>query len=141
MKNKWIKKEGSSLVAAVDEVEDQTRQVLQHVQETKSMPDPKLLSDYKKRKLVKTVKVITYLVEKGPKYSRVMPTEATELTAEMIASGAWRKTTFKPYNFDSRGATQGEGALHPLNKVRSELREIFFHTGFTEMSTNRSRAP
>ena len=137
MKNKWIKKDGSALIATTDKVEDATRQVLQHVQRTKSMPDPKLLADYRKRKLVKTLKIITYTVEKGPKFSRAMPVEATELTAEMIASGSWRKTSFKPYNFDSRGAPQDAGALHPLNKLRSELREIFFNTGFTEMPTNR----
>ena len=29
------------------------------------------------------------------------------------------------------------GCLHPLLKVRSEFREIFFQMGFTEMETNR----
>lgn len=35
------------------------------------------------------------------------------------------------------GADQRAGALHPLNKVRHEFRQIFFEMGFEEMPTNR----
>ena len=137
MKNKWIKKEGSCLVPAVQEVRDFTREQLQHVRETKTLPDPKLLAEYKKRKLVTPTKSISYAVEKGPKYAKVMPVEVTDLTADMLASGEWETANFKPYNFNALGASQSAGALHPLNKVRKEFRDIFFHLGFVEMPTNR----
>lgn len=52
-------------------------------------------------------------------------------------SGAWKTAAFKPYNFRSLGADQNAGALHPLNKVRHEFRQIFFEMGFEEMPTNR----
>ena len=52
-------------------------------------------------------------------------------------SGAWKTAAFKPYNFKSLGADQNAGALHPLNKVRHEFRQIFFEMGFEEMPTNR----
>lgn len=55
----------------------------------------------------------------------------------IITSGTWRNKTFKPYNFTALGANTPSGALHPLNKVRHEFRNIFFEMGFTEMPTNR----
>lgn len=137
MKNKWIKKDGSSLVPAVDSVQDATRLQLQHVQSTKSMQDTKLLADYKKRKLVIPTKVIRYSIEKGPKYAKEIPVEVTDLTADMLLSGEWQTANFKPYNFNALGANQNAGALHPLNKVRKEFRDIFFNLGFVEMPTNR----
>lgn len=51
--------------------------------------------------------------------------------------GAWKTATFKPYNFKSLGADQNAGALHPLNKVRHEFRQIFFEMGFEEMPTSK----
>jgi len=137
MKNKWIKKEGSALVPAVDTVTDETRETLQKAQETKTISDTKLLADYRKKKLVTIKKVFTYNVRKGPKYAKVMPVEHTDLTAEMLMSGEWKTANFKPYNFRALGASQNAGALHPLNKVRKEFRDIFFHLGFIEMPTSR----
>lgn len=137
MRNKWIKKEGSALVPAVDEVQDSTREVLQYASETKTIKDAKVLADYRKRKLVTQTKVITYTVTKGEKYAKEMPVEVTDLTADMLASGDWKTANFKPYNFNALGASQNAGALHPLNKVRKEFRDIFFNLGFVEMPTSR----
>lgn len=44
---------------------------------------------------------------------------------------------FKKYNFDALGMVPVGGHLHPLMKVRSEFRQIFFQMGFVEMPTNR----
>lgn len=97
MKNRWIKKEGSAVVPAKDQVEDATRINLQHAQQSQSLPDAKLLADYKKRKLVTPSKTIDYAVVKGPKYRREMPVEVTDLTADMLADGSWETANFKPY--------------------------------------------
>ncbi|KAL9058250.1 MAG: hypothetical protein Q9162_001849 [Coniocarpon cinnabarinum] len=138
MKNKWVKKgEGSALVAAENEVEDTTRTHLRHVQDTQTLPDSKMLSEYKKRKLVTPSKAIDYVVEKGPKFQLEIPVEVTDLTAEMLAVGSWETATFKPYNFDALGGQQSPGALHPLLQMRSELRDIFLRDGFVEMPTTR----
>jgi len=137
MRNKWVKKDGNYLVPAVDEVDDTTRKTLQQVRTSKTVSDPKVLADYKKRKMVTLFKVITYKVTKGPKYAKEIPVEVTDLTADMLASGEWQTANFKPYNFNALGASQNAGALHPLNKVRKEFRDIFFHVGFVEMPTSR----
>ena len=136
-RNKWIKKDGDALVLLAKEVEDSTRNLLQKVQEMKSLEDSKVLADLKKRKLVTLSKVISYTVTKGPKYAKEIPVEVTDLTAEMLQSGEWETANFKPYNFNALGASQNSGALHPLNKVRTEFRNIFFNQGFVEMPTGQ----
>lgn len=139
IKQGWIKKDGDAFVAVKDEVRDATRETLQYVEQTKTVPgeDSKLLKDLSKRKLVTTQKIITYEVFKGPKWAKEIPVEVTDLTAEMVEDGSWQTANFKPYNFKAKGAIQNAGALHPLNKVREEFRKIFFGWGFTEMPTGR----
>ncbi|KAI7090713.1 phenylalanyl-tRNA synthetase-like protein alpha chain [Hortaea werneckii] len=134
---KWVKKDGDSLVSLVDSVEDTTRQLLQHVQTNKTFPDPKQLKDFQKRQLVTTQKVITYSARKGPKWALEIPVEVTDLTADMLADGSWKTANFKPYNFQALGEPQMAGSLHPLGKVREEFRKILFNMGFTEMPTSR----
>lgn len=120
-----------------DTVQDSARETLQKIQETKSVADPKELKELQKRKLVSTVKVITYTVTKGPKYAKEIPVEVTDLTADMLVDDSWQSANFKPYNFNALGASQNAGALHPLNKVRTEFRNLFFNQGFVEMPTDR----
>jgi len=111
--------------------------MLKNIQETQSVSDAKLLADLKKKKLATVLKVITYTVTKGPKYAKEMPVEHTDLTVDLLASGAWETANFKPYNFAALGSNQDAGALHPLNKVRQEFRNIFFSQGFVEMPTGQ----
>lgn len=108
----------------VDSINDVTRDQLKVIQETRTH-DPKVIADLKKRKLLKMQKVISFRISKGRKFALEMVKEETELTAEMLASGAWKTATFKPYNFNALGADQHAGALHPLNKVRQEFRYAF----------------
>jgi hypothetical protein len=100
-----------------------TRDQLKVIQDTRTH-DPKIVADLKKRKLLKMQKVISFRISKGPKFALEMVKEETDLTAEMLASGAWKTATFKPYNFKALGADQHAGALHPLNKVRHEFRLV-----------------
>lgn len=99
------------------------------------------LADFKKRKLITTKKLIHYTIKRGDRYATKMPVEHTDLTAEMLEDGSWQTANFKPYNFEALGAAQNGGALHPLNKVRTEIRNIFFYMGFIEMPTSRQVAP
>jgi phenylalanyl-tRNA synthetase alpha chain len=43
--------------------------------------------------------------------------------------GAWKTSTFKKYNFEAEGIPTSGGALHPLLKVREEIRNIFLEMG------------
>ena len=133
---KWIRKDGDVLRAQVDSIVDVTREQLETIARDKMHPDAKVLADLKKRKLVAPRKVITFAVSKGAKFAAEFVKEETDLTAEMLASGAWKTAQLKPYNFKAKGALTMSGALHPLMKVRHEFRQIFFELGFTEMATN-----
>lgn len=134
-REKWIKKDGNKLIPLVDSIDDVTRGQLRSIQE-KRTGDSKILADLRKRKLLKVQKVFSFRISKGEKYALEIAKEETDLTPEMLASGSWKTATFKPYNFKALGADQHAGALHPLNKVRHEFRQIFFEMGFTEMPTN-----
>lgn len=137
-RSKWITKgKDGKFIAALDSIEDNTRLQLQIIQQKKSHPDQKVITDLKKRKLVRLQKITSFKIRKGPKFALKIIREETDLTADLLVSGAWKTAAFKPYNFNSLGSVQNAGTLHPLNKVRHEFRQIFFEMGFEEMPTNR----
>ncbi|KAL8823944.1 MAG: hypothetical protein Q9191_005421 [Dirinaria sp. TL-2023a] len=153
MKERWIVKDKDLLRANVrqsrlygedlainnlqtDAITDTSQEQLQTIQQTRSYPDQKVLSDLRKRKLITMQKVSIFEISKGPKFAKDFVKEETDLTADMLASGSWKTVQLKPYNFNAKGALAESGALHPLNKVRHEFRQIFFEMGFEEMPTN-----
>ena len=136
-KLKWIRKDNDVLRANTDSVQDVVRDQLRTIQKTRTYGDQKVVADLQKRKLVITKNEHDYKFSKGPQYSGRFVKEETDLTADMLTSGAWKTAKLKPYNFRAKGAVIPTGALHPLNKVRQEFREIFFEMGFEEMPTNR----
>ncbi|KAJ5574288.1 Phenylalanine--tRNA ligase alpha subunit [Penicillium hispanicum] len=136
-KRGWIKKDNDLLRATKESIVDETREQLLTVQRTKSLDDSKAVADLKRRKLISLSKDIAYKITKGPKFAREFVKEETDLTPEMLINGSWKTAHLKPYNFNAKGAHTPSGALHPLNKVRQEFRNIFFEMGFEEMPTNR----
>merc|ERR1719331_3428269 len=97
----------------------------------------KEIAEMKKRKLVAQHKISTFTVTKGAKFSMDVKKAAAEITADMIATGAWKSTEFKPYNLKALGMDIGAGNLHPLHKVKTEIRQILLLMGFQEMKTNQ----
>lgn len=93
-----------------------------------------------------------FVVTKGSSFSTEITKQESELTADMIqrsvvqitdlvctcvcpcilCSGSWKLKTFKPYNFDARGTLPLCGHLHPLMKVRTEIRQIFLEMGLVK---------
>ncbi|OJJ46994.1 hypothetical protein ASPZODRAFT_131911 [Penicilliopsis zonata CBS 506.65] len=136
-KRGWIKKDKDVLRATTHSIVDETRELLLTVKRTQALDDQKAVTDLKRRKLIALQKVISFKISKGPKFAREFVKEETDLTAEMLANGSWKTAQLKPYNFKAKGALTPSGALHPLNKVRQEFRNIFFEMGFEEMPTNR----
>ena len=94
-------------------------------------------TNLKRRKLVNVKTIKSYKVMQGPSYAPTRVKKAADLTKEMLESGAWKTTEFKPFNFHTLGAPVGGGYLHPLLKVRAEFRKILMQMGFTEMPTNK----
>ncbi|KAH8179703.1 tRNA synthetases class II core domain (F) domain-containing protein [Sarocladium implicatum] len=136
-KEKWITKgKDGKLTAIAESITDTTREQLLKIQKEKTA-DAKTITDLKKRKLIRVQKVISFKAAKGEQFGLEIIKEETDLTADMLSSGAWKTANFKPYNFNALGSDQNAGALHPLNKVRAEFRQIFFEMGFEEMPTNK----
>ncbi|NXS46189.1 SYFA ligase, partial [Balaeniceps rex] len=86
-------------------------------------------AELKRRKLLLEVTLKSYWIRKGSAFSTAVARQETELTPEMIATGSWRQRPFKPYNFLALGLPPTCGHLHPLLKVRSQLRQIFLEMG------------
>ncbi|ODQ77929.1 hypothetical protein BABINDRAFT_15266 [Babjeviella inositovora NRRL Y-12698] len=125
-KNGWIKKDGDVLLSNVTDLpEDSAAGLLKSIKENGILDDKKELADLKKRKL------------KGVEFALTIVQVETDITSDMLANGKWKTATFKPYNFNSEGVAPHSGALHPLNKVREEFRQILLSMGFTEMPSNQ----
>ncbi|KAL5487097.1 hypothetical protein EMCRGX_G019656 [Ephydatia muelleri] len=128
---------GTRVLRKVPSVEDLVQQTLKGLSENgvDGIAEEQL-KDFKKRKLITNVVIKYYNVRKGPEFSVQLCKLETDLTPEMIQSGSWETKKFKPYNFDALGVPVSCGHLHPLMKVRTEIRQIFLEMGFTEMPTN-----
>lgn len=142
MSQGWIQldKSGAAPVVRrkVDKIDDVTQRQLVALSKGDSagtVPDA-VRSEYKKRKLLQEVVIKSFILSKGPEFSTQLKKLETDLTSEMLLSGAWKNLTFKPYNFDALGVPPEHGTLHPLMKVRQEFLQIFLDMGFIEMPTN-----
>ena len=121
--------------AAVDAVADDLKMLAGTAGDPASLPGP-AIQRLVKRKLAKLETWKTYALSPGPAFALERTKMEPDLTAELVASGAWRTAQFKPLNFDALGTLPPHGALHPLLKVRSAFRRIFTSMGFEEMDTN-----
>ncbi|KZS97754.1 hypothetical protein SISNIDRAFT_472667 [Sistotremastrum niveocremeum HHB9708] len=138
IKAKWIEKDGAGFVKATDKIQDTTQLDLQEIQSSGTVAaGEKVLSELKKRNLIVLRKSLWYTVHKGPQFSTSVQKPETDLTVDMLTSGAWKTSNFKKYNFEAEGAPTSSGALHPLLKVREEFRNIFLEMGFAEMPTSQ----
>lgn len=140
MKNKWIRKDGADLVAVktMNEVSDETQEALQKLKDAnfaEDALDDKTSQGLKRRKLIKLNTRKSCKVQRGPSYAPKREKKAADLTKEMLDSGVWKTTQYKPYNFLTLGERVGGGYIHPLLKVRAEFRKILMQMGFEEMPT------
>jgi len=140
MSNGWIfieKADGGKVKRKVDSIQDLAKDTLDLISKGKdSDVEEKLKADLKKRKLLEEISEKIFRIKKGPAFSVNIQKVPSEMTPEMIQSGSWKSTKFKPYNLNALGVEPSSGHLHPLLKVRAEYRQIFLEMGFTEMPTN-----
>lgn len=120
----------------VDSIEDTVKIHLEEIAAGKDNIPDSVRNEYKKRKLLQEVVIKSFILSKGPNFSTKLQKLETDLTVEMLANDLYKDLKFKPYNFEALGAPPERGHLHPLLKFRTEMRQIFFEMGFTEMPTN-----
>ena len=64
----------------------------------------------------------SYKVTKGSEFMSTRVKLETQLTADMLRSGAWKDIKFKKTNLNAAGQVTNGGHLHPLLKVRAQFR-------------------
>lgn len=128
---------GPRVLRKAENVQDDVQAALIKIkdQHVSQIPESKM-KELKKRKLIRTQIIKSFFVTKGSQFSTTPAKLEADLTADMLASGAWKEMKFKAYNFDAQGIIPTSGHLHPLMKVRAQFRQIFLEMGFTEMPTN-----
>jgi len=142
MKVKWVAMDKSKMcTVTVDSIEDTIQTDLQKMNGATFAAAIEAcgkasVDALKKRKMISVANVTAYKIEKSPTFTKDIKKPAGDLTADMILSGSWKDTTFRPINFNSLGPLVGGGHLHPLLKVRQEIRQILLLMGFEEMPTN-----
>eukprot|EP00927_Polykrikos_kofoidii_P070828 TRINITY_DN67207_c0_g1_i1.p1 TRINITY_DN67207_c0_g1~~TRINITY_DN67207_c0_g1_i1.p1 ORF type:complete len:522 (-),score=120.24 TRINITY_DN67207_c0_g1_i1:174-1688(-) len=136
MKNKWIsvEKATKTLSATCKTVEDEVQNDLKSLDNlAKDKADA-----LKKRKLAAATSLTIYAVEKTAKFSVSAKKAVADITKEMLEKGTWAETNFKALNLtNASGAPCHGGHLHPLSKVRTEIRNVLTLMGFEEMKTNQ----
>lgn len=136
MKNKWVAldKGTKAVTATASSVTDAVQNDLKTVS---SGGEPKTIGDLKKRKLVAPSSVTAFEIKKGANFSLTASKKVADITLEMLQKGTWKDAEFKDYNLNALGSSLGGGHLHPLLKVRAEIRNILLLMGFEEMPTNQ----
>lgn len=142
MANRWIEVDKSTpenpkVIRKVASVKDDVQEILQKIKtlNLNDIPD-KSVQDLKKRKLIADLVINSFIVRKGKNFTTKLEKPENELTADMLVNDLWKTKKFKEYNLDALGTMPETGHLHPLMKVRTEIRKIFIEMGFTEMPTN-----
>lgn len=106
---------------------------LQEIQQTGKLSEQlggeKEALDLRKRKLTCVVKAYHFTVKKGSQFTTKLVELKTDLTSDMLGSAGWKTENFKKYNFEALGRPTSGGALHPLLRVREEIRNNFFDMG------------
>jgi phenylalanyl-tRNA synthetase alpha chain len=59
--------------------------------------------------------------------------EISQLTPELLRTGAWRNFTLRPYNAEAPVPVASGARLHPLARAITEISSIFLSMGFTEI--------
>lgn len=126
MKNKWLKKAGSTFTPTVDvnELTDELSQKLNVIIAKNGAEDAlpaEALKELNKRKLLKLISKKYYNVSKGGSWSAERKKQATTLTKEMMESGSWENETFKPVNWNAVG-------LKPQGKLYTRLRLLKYYS-------------
>ncbi|XP_022747034.1 phenylalanine--tRNA ligase alpha subunit, cytoplasmic isoform X2 [Durio zibethinus] len=133
-KNKWVDM-GKQVSRKVQHVEDKVKDLLVRIQDGQTI-DKDDINSLKARKLIVAQTWKGYSVRKGPNYASKRKKVATDLTRENLQRGDWKELEFKEYNFNAKGPLADAGHLHPLLKVKQQLKNIFLQMGFEEMPTN-----
>jgi len=136
-----VKEDGTTVLKTlVEEAESEVTDIITQISQGKeSHQSSDSLNQALERKLV--VENITKSYETeiiGAKTSEIEKllsagtTGIGNITPELLASGAWKDKSFRPYNVDIQPVYSNYGKKHPYAEFNDWLREIMVGLGFTE---------
>ncbi len=90
------------------------------------------LVEIKERSMISSVSI----AQKGAEMisTQKADTGIGEISKEIIASGSWKDTGFRPYNIDAQVDAADVGRTHPLRDLIDRLKDTYVSLGFTEVS-------
>uniref|UniRef100_K7LSZ2 phenylalanine--tRNA ligase n=2 Tax=Glycine max TaxID=3847 RepID=K7LSZ2_SOYBN len=134
-KNKWVDMGKQLMSRKVQHVDDKVKDLLLQIQQGLNIGSDEIKA-LKVRKLIVPQTWKGYSLKRGPNYAPKRKKVVTDLTRDNFQSGEWKELEFKEYNYSAKGQPLEGGSLHPLLKVRAQLKQIFLCMGFEEMPTN-----
>lgn len=138
--NGWVSM-GKSTVTRLEGVEaqDLDRELLNNIVQNPNPTDydEKKVKELKNRKLIKFANISSYTITKGVDFAAEIVERESELSVDLLKNDEYKNKLFKKFNVLANGIEIDGGHLHPLLKVRTLFREIFFEMGFEEMPTSQ----
>lgn len=99
--------------------------------------DAEILKTFQKIHKFITIEVVKHFnVKKGINFENGFVELEKDLTFDLLQNDNWEKSKFKKFNYNALGKEVNNGALHPLLRVRTQIREILLEMNFQEMPTN-----
>ena len=120
-KSSVTRKEG---VSAEDKDVDTLKEMVENPDPEKH--DQKKLKELKNRKFVKLANITNYTITKGTDFAPEVIERESELTVDLLKNDEYKNKIFKKFNTLANGAEIDGGHLHPLLKVRTLVKDIFF---------------
>lgn len=119
---------------SIDLSVDVTRRNLEYVRDKKD-GYMELIPSLEKKKLVENIEIKYFKAERGTEFESTAQLE-TNFTSDHLVNNIYKTKVYKPINFQSKGIYICKGGLHPLLRVRTEMRNLLLELGFQEMPTN-----
>ena len=137
----------------MDSPKDEIVEQLITIQSTNdiSLFDKKVIKELKNRNLLTMKREKYHIITRGESYSLQRREQIKDITLDVIDKymdidndndnkgdeEEWNGPEIKEMNFNAKGQQLSHGSLHPLMKMRHEMRRILLDMGFEEMQTNR----
>jgi phenylalanyl-tRNA synthetase alpha chain len=138
--NGWVNM-GKSTVTRIEGVEakDSDREIMANMVNNPNPDeyDEKKVKELKNRKLIKFANITSYTITKGVDFAPELIERESEMNVDLLKNDEYKNKIFKKFNILANGVEIEGGHLHPLLKVKTLFREIFFEMGFEEMPTSQ----
>ncbi len=126
-KNGWVEIKSGNVVRVKKVEKYELQDALVALREGKTVQE-RLLNVLAQRRLAEEEKE-TF----SKKAEKLVGTEVTFLTEELIATRKWKEVEFKPYNVGATGKKIYPGRLHPLTQIIDKVKAVLVSMGFEEM--------